>query len=1264
MFKKLSKAFSMVDAIIILSVVAIAIAVATPMLTRKVVNIDEPGGLTGNGRYEFYYKEVVSYGNGWFEKAIGDGNNEIAVYERKTDSEYFDITGNAAKADSNGNKDTLYEEINATPDYDANGNVAFITYAGKKHPVGGRYIIENKNLVYYPFNVNGNNPHRTSNTPTYPNSNYRIIEGMLTKKYTGKANHWIINITNSSHYSGEVKTFPFEKIYTTETPNPIERYVPSGEASFNPGEDVKNVTIHAVGAGGAGGGIDENKIGKAISPKGATSLQIKAMQKHLAEEFRQGVRALKPAADGNSFDPNKPLYVNNMSNGNVADFRTYADGTDEAIVGVCNGCSKNNRDANPLFTNENMWLLIDTADGTLNGKLDFQKGFILPHEVMNYNIALGNNMQLPDYRDMPEILSEVYPPSPGIVDKDKFHMGIASPPGKNGGNGSSAVWSVSSSDDHIVKRCILRCTATANKNAPSNTGYNNFRCDEYFSKRGRTATTTCNSPKRCSQPVENKQETTTPSTPSTPSKPSTPKKPGNDIVPKMLDRAAKIDYSQELKFESVIDKIRSFLNKDEIDSRYPIAHAAGDICYGGFENLDTTYGSGSCSNYYCYCPDGKTSGSCASGSKTTYNTTTTYELNKTGSDFCVRGTCKPLICNSAYFTCENQKESEAANGATANTKCPTNESDAFDCPGINPAATGAAYTHTMKGGSGGKGADSVIACVTPQIGQVYSFNRGGGVKAGSSGSPCTFEGVDGTHDCTSPSYRDGTTGDAGWASIVNVATGENVTAVALGGTGGKACNIPRVTVTLDDIVDPEAQAEARKWMNELQKYFNNTYGFNTFEIESANGNLGSMIAEYSTIDPEGYAKYAEMEAVTKAFYSALQTEAKGLVIEGEEEYSFDEASATAFKEKVLEEAGTYEENYKQSINEMFDGQKKYYEIQKGKSVNDTYLASLEAAVASAYNAVMVSLNANFVPPEAKTDDAVKSTGQKYEFVKHINVYCDRLALGCENSNCGASGVKGKQTGNICPEDKRKGIGTDGKIYNHIYSWSVPYRYNSLLYSQAGEVGEYKSTKVPKITGPIEITLGRGGVWSGTNWKNANTKGQDGGNTVVRMNDKNILTAKGGKGGKSVTQTSAYDLCIANNSGTCYENTKLKALDATKVSCCHGESGTHSTRDIIMTAIKYSTFENIKSLTGSSKIVGLGLGRGAEPAGTRSNHEQTYGEVYFTNISASGSYTGSRKITASAKSAAGSTAETNYKNIPIKPSALNFKGGDGAVIITW
>ena len=31
---------------------------------------------------------------------------------------------------------------------------------------------------------------------------------------------------------------------------------------------------------------------------------------------------------------------------------------------------------------------------------------------------------------------------------------------------------------------------------------------------------------------------------------------------------------------------------------------------------------------------------------------------------------------------------------------------------------------------------------------------------------------------------------------------------------------------------------------------------------------------------------------------------------------------------------------------------------------------------------------------------------------------------------------------------------------------------------------------------------------------------------------------------------------------------------------------------------------------------------------------------------------------------GSAVEGEYKNTPLQPSALNFKGGDGAVIITW
>ena len=91
--KSKKRAFSLVDAIIILTVVAVAVVASTPILSRKVVNNSDAGStLTGgtHGRYELFYKEVVQFDGGdWYEKAIPENtaSSGITVYIRKTDAE-------------------------------------------------------------------------------------------------------------------------------------------------------------------------------------------------------------------------------------------------------------------------------------------------------------------------------------------------------------------------------------------------------------------------------------------------------------------------------------------------------------------------------------------------------------------------------------------------------------------------------------------------------------------------------------------------------------------------------------------------------------------------------------------------------------------------------------------------------------------------------------------------------------------------------------------------------------------------------------------------------------------------------------------------------------------------------------------------------------------------------------------------------------------------------------------------------------------------
>jgi len=269
--------------------------------------------------------------------------------------------------------------------------------------------------------------------------------------------------------------------------------------------------------------------------------------------------------------------------------------------------------------------------------------------------------------------------------------------------------------------------------------------------------------------------------------------------------------------------------------------------------------------------------------------------------------------------------------------------------------------------------------------------------------------------------------------------------------------------------------------------------------------------------------------------------------------------------------------------------------------------------------------------------------------------------------CGAPGSAGfgySSCGNT------KGIDTTGEsfphIYNHIYTWTIPYMFNRLTYGEAGQAGEYKTTKIAKVDKPLQIKLGLGGVWktpapSETPAWEKGTKGPDGTDTIVKMGDdfnsaKSVLVAKGGKGGSQKQLSDKYDLCFPyDNAGIC------KGDGTNQTKCCNKEKGTRSTRDIISTALNLSAFENIKSLVGNSLIIGTGTGRGGEGAGTRAGVEEVGKQRYFMNSS---TFLSESERTILIDNPPKEAVDGTYENKVINPSEHNFRGGDGAVIITW
>ena len=280
----------------------------------------------------------------------------------------------------------------------------------------------------------------------------------------------------------------------------------------------------------------------------------------------------------------------------------------------------------------------------------------------------------------------------------------------------------------------------------------------------------------------------------------------------------------------------------------------------------------------------------------------------------------------------------------------------------------------------------------------------------------------------------------------------------------------------------------------------------------------------------------------------------------------------------------------------------------------------------------------------------------------------------------------------------KGIGTDlGKLYNHIYVWTIPIAYNQLTYGNSGNPGAYVSaTYNGNIQGgKVYVTLGKGGT-NNTNKaedRNGNAtivkvqdcpplpdivKNEDGSEAVVTPTNvktelKEIINAAGGLAGDSNKNTNGFDMCFKQfdvkdkfafdhnpNEYTCARNDG-------KTFCCMGDQATNTTRDILDNSIKYSKFDEKGAETNDSSIIGLGLGRGAMGIGSTTYNEELVYYKALANISTSQKYNGDKVILhvpSPNYDGKGAKSEEHYKNYILPPAPLNGYAGGGAVIIEW
>ena len=115
--KYFKKAFSLTETIIMLTILAIAVASLTPMITKKLANNVEAGTTingVSHGRYEIYAKEIVEFGSKAYEKSGRETKRaeaSVLVFDRLDDLTYKKYASKSPEMNSKGQKSTLYEQL-------------------------------------------------------------------------------------------------------------------------------------------------------------------------------------------------------------------------------------------------------------------------------------------------------------------------------------------------------------------------------------------------------------------------------------------------------------------------------------------------------------------------------------------------------------------------------------------------------------------------------------------------------------------------------------------------------------------------------------------------------------------------------------------------------------------------------------------------------------------------------------------------------------------------------------------------------------------------------------------------------------------------------------------------------------------------------------------------------------------------------------------------------------------------------------------------
>ena len=258
---RIKRAFSLVETLILVIVLAIALVASTPVITRKLINIDQDnigGNLGGanHGRYEAFTKEKLIFGGNnreSYEKIANPSGKLVYIYEKINANTYEEIPDLEYEKDKATN-DVIIPIVKAIyTDPDTQEKIEYVK--------GDKFIFEDGKLTYEIVKYNGNGE-VVGSGGKLPDSK-RMIEGNLARRNgTNSSNGrtiWVVEKSGST-----VVPVPWERLYSGSK-LVFDRAIPNDEtgkpnAHFKVPENATNITIHAVGGGGAGGGVHDPKF--------------------------------------------------------------------------------------------------------------------------------------------------------------------------------------------------------------------------------------------------------------------------------------------------------------------------------------------------------------------------------------------------------------------------------------------------------------------------------------------------------------------------------------------------------------------------------------------------------------------------------------------------------------------------------------------------------------------------------------------------------------------------------------------------------------------------------------------------------------------------------------------------------------------------------------------------------------------------------------------------------------------------------------------